>query len=267
MKERLDVLLVKRGFFESREQAKRAIMAGLVLIDDKLVIKPDIKFPFDVKIDIKEKQPYVSRGGFKLKKALDEFSLSVKDFVVLDIGASTGGFTDCLLQEGAKKVYAVDVGKGLLHEKLRNDQRVILMEGVNARYLKKDDFPEKFDLITIDVSFISILKIFPRLPELIKEDGRIIALIKPQFEAGPSEVSKGGIVRKLEVHKEVIKRLLYEIEKLNFYLQNITFYLSKEGKGNIEYPALFGRVKKEIDYEKIIEEAWNLWNLKKTLKK
>lgn len=267
MKERIDILLVKKGFFESREKAKRALMAGLILVNGKLVDKPDLKFPSEIEIEIKKTLPYVSKGGFKLKKALEVFNINVKDFVVLDIGAGTGGFTDCLLKEGAKRVYALDVGKGVIHESLRNNPRVVVMEEINARYLKSEDFPEKFDLITIDVSFISILKIFPKLPNLLKENGKIIALIKPQFEAGPDKVKKGGIVKDLEVHIEVIKKVVNEVEFLNFYLENITYYFSKEGKGNIEYLSLFGREKKELDFEKVIKEAWNLWNSKFYCKK
>ncbi|MCS7201589.1 MAG: TlyA family RNA methyltransferase [Dictyoglomus sp.] len=262
MKERIDILLVKKGFFESREKAKRALMAGLVIVNGRLIDKPDMRFPTEVKIEIKKSLPYVSKGGFKLKKALEIFKLNVKDFVVLDIGASTGGFTDCLLKEGAKKVYALDVGKGILHESLRNDPRVVVMEGVNARYIKSEDFQEKFDLITIDVSFISLLKIFPRLPNLLKECGKIIALIKPQFEAGPDKVKRGGIVRDLEVHVEIVKKIVNEVKSLNFFLENLTYFFSKKGKGNIEYPSLFGKENKEIDFEKIIKEAWNLWNLR-----
>jgi 23S rRNA (cytidine1920-2'-O)/16S rRNA (cytidine1409-2'-O)-methyltransferase len=262
MKERIDILLVKKGFFESREKAKIAIMEGLILVNGKNIDKPDIKFPWDVEIKIKEKLPYVSRGGFKLKKALDIFKISVKDYIVLDIGASTGGFTDCLLQEGAKRVYALDVGKGLLHEKLRRDPRVIVIEGKNARYLKEEDFDEKFDLITIDVSFISLLKIFPVTPPLLKENGKVIALIKPQFEAEPKNVKRGGIVKDINVHIKIIEKINKEIENLGYYIENMTYYLSKEGKGNIEYPILIGRDKKDINFNKIIEEAWNFWNSK-----
>lgn len=266
MKERIDTLLVKKGFFESREQAKRAIMAGLILVNGKLIDKPDTKFIPDVNVEIKKSLPFVSRGGFKLKKALEIFGLCVKDFVVLDIGASTGGFTDCLLKEGAKKVYALDVGQGLLHESLRNNPKVVVMEGINARYLKEEDFPEKFDLITIDVSFISILKIFPNLSGLLKEKGKVMALIKPQFEAEPYHVKRGGIVKDLKVHIEVVKRIMEEVKKFGFFLENITYYFSKEGKGNIEYPTLFGKEEKEMDFENIIKEAWTLWSLKLSLK-
>ncbi|MGB9857064.1 MAG: TlyA family RNA methyltransferase [Dictyoglomaceae bacterium] len=266
MKERIDTLLVKKGLFKSREQAKRAIMAGLILVNGKLIDKPNIKFTPEVNVEIKESLPYVSRGGFKLKKALEVFELSVKDFVVLDIGASTGGFTDCLLKEGARKVYALDVGKGLLHESLRNNPKVVVMEGINARYLKEKDFSEKFDLITMDVSFISVLKIFPNLPGLLKENGRVIVLIKPQFEAGPRDVKRGGIVKDLKVHIEVVKRIIEEVKNFGFFLENITYYFSKEGKGNIEYPALFGKEEKDINFENIIKEAWTLWSSRFFLK-
>ncbi|HOJ92822.1 MAG TPA: TlyA family RNA methyltransferase [Dictyoglomaceae bacterium] len=262
MKERLDILLVKRGLFESREKAKAVIIAGLVTVDGKLVDKPDSKFSEDALIELKSSLPYVSKGGFKLKKALDEFSLDVKDFIVMDIGASTGGFTDCLLQEGARKVYAVDVGKGLLHEKLRKDKRVILMERINARYLKEEDIPEKLDLITIDVSFISILKIFPRLKPLLKKEGKVLSLIKPQFEAGSKDVSRGGIVKKDDVHLRVIENIRENTKNLGFFLENITYYISKEGKGNIEYPALFSQIDcGDILIEPVVEEAFKNWDL------
>lgn len=268
-KERLDVLLVKKGFFESREKAKIAIMAGLVKVNGVLINKPDLKISNDSLIEIKENLPYVSKGGFKLKKALEVFNTDVSHKVALDIGASTGGFTDCLLQEGAERVYAVDVGKGLLHEKLRKSPKVIVKEGINARYLKKEDVPEEVDIITIDVSFISLLKIFPILKPFLKDNTQIIALIKPQFEASPKDVSRGGIVKNIDVHIKIIENIKENLKNIGFYLTNLTYYLSKEGKGNIEYPSLFlTQSQKEIQIEDIkivIQEAFSVW--KKNFKK
>lgn len=264
-KERLDTLLVKKGFFESREKAKSAIIAGLVKVDGKVADKPDIKFSPDVSIEIQQSLPYVSKGGFKLKKALDEFKINVTGFIAIDIGASTGGFTDCLLQEGVKKVYAIDVGKGVLHEKLRKDSRVVVMEGINARYLKEGDIPDKVDIITIDVSFISLLKIFPVIKSFLKEEGIVISLIKPQFEASPKDVSKGGIVKNIDVHLKVIENIKNNLKDLGFYLKNMTYFFSKEGKGNIEYPTLFAlQEKDEMSIDKIkeiVREAFSNWKL------
>ena len=264
-KERLDTLLVKKGFFESREKAKSAIIAGLVKVDGKVADKPDIKFSPDVSIEIQQSLPYVSKGGFKLKKALDEFKINVTGFIAIDIGASTGGFTDCLLQEGVKKVYAIDVGKGVLHEKLRKDSRVVVMEGINARYLKEDDIPDKVDIITIDVSFISLLKIFPVIKSFLKKEGIVISLIKPQFEASPKDISKGGIVKNIDVHLKVIENIKNNLKDLGFYLKNMTYFFSKEGKGNIEYPTLFVlQEKDEMSIDKIkeiVREAFSNWKL------
>ncbi|PNV80786.1 MAG: TlyA family rRNA (cytidine-2'-O)-methyltransferase [Dictyoglomus turgidum] len=264
-KERLDVLLVKRGFFESREKAKAAVIAGIVKVNGNVVIKPDLKIPIDSLIEIKENIPYVSKGGFKLKKAIDTFEVDVKGKIAVDIGASTGGFTDCLLQEGALRVYAVDVGKGQLHEKLRRDSRVILKEGINARYLKEGDIPEKVDIVTIDVSFISVLKIFPSIKSFLHGESIIIPLIKPQFEASPKEVSRGGIVKNIDVHIKILENIKETLKEQGFYMQKLTYYLSKEGKGNIEYPSLFTlkpeREIEEVEIEKVVQEAFSNWKL------
>lgn len=265
-KERLDVLLVKRGFFESREKAKAAVIAGVVKVNGNIVTKPDLKIPVDSLIEIKEAIPYVSRGGFKLKKAIDTFGVDVRGKVALDVGASTGGFTDCLLQEGAIKVYAVDVGKGQLHEKLRKDPRVIVKEGINARYLKEEDIPDKVDVVTIDVSFISLLKIFPAIRKFLYDDSIIISLIKPQFEASPKEVSRGGIVKNIDVHIKILENIKEKLKEQGFFMQNVTYYLSKEGKGNIEYPSLFtikqGTLIESRDIERVVQEAFLNWKLR-----
>jgi len=207
-KERLDKLLVKRGLSESREKAQALIMAGLVYVNGQRVDKAGTRVLLEAEIEVRgEACPYVSRGGLKLEHALKEFEVTVDGLVCADTGASTGGFTDCLLQHGAAKVYAIDVGHGQLHWRLRQDPRVVVMEGVNARYLKPEDLPEAVDLATIDVSFISLTKVLPAVVELVKPGGQIIALIKPQFEVGPREVGKGGVVRDPALHRRVVEKI------------------------------------------------------------
>ncbi|MCS6875201.1 MAG: TlyA family RNA methyltransferase [Pyrinomonadaceae bacterium] len=207
-KERIDCLLVERGFVESRSKAQALIMAGLVLVDERRVEKPSEVFQWDAKIRIKASlMKYVGRGGIKLEGALNAFSISPNGYVCLDVGASTGGFTDCLLQHGAKRVVALDVGQNQLAWKLRADQRVEVREKTNARYIKPEDFGEKFDLITVDVSFISVKKIIPALISLLKPNGRLLVLIKPQFEVGRNEVEKGGVIRDEKKHKRVIEEI------------------------------------------------------------
>lgn len=201
---RLDILLVDRGLLPSREQAQRMIRAGLVTVNGRPAGKPGRTVPQDSPVELLRPPRYVGRGGEKLKGALEDFGLSAAGLTVLDLGSSTGGFADCLLQEGARKVYCLDVGRGQLAWKLREDPRVEVMEGVNARYLKPADLPEKADLITIDVSFISLKKVLPVCPGLLAPAGRILALIKPQFEADRAEVKRGGVVRDGEVHRRVI---------------------------------------------------------------
>jgi len=198
IKERIDKLLLERKFADSRTKAQALVMSGVVLVDEKRVEKSSESFSGDAKIRIKGQTAairYVGRGGLKLEKALQEFHIQLNEYVCLDVGASTGGFTDCLLQNGAKKVVTVDVGTNQLVWQLRNDSRVEVRENVNARFLKPENFTEKFDLIVMDVSFISVTKILPALIPLLKETGKIIILIKPQFEVGKGEVGKGGIVR------------------------------------------------------------------------
>ncbi|MCA1640092.1 MAG: TlyA family RNA methyltransferase, partial [Acidobacteria bacterium] len=206
-KERIDKLLIEFGFVQSNAKAQALIMAGVILVNEKRVEKPSEVFSREAKIRIKgdsEENKYVGRGGLKLEKALLEFHIQLNECVCLDVGSSTGGFTHCLLQNGAKKVVAIDVGTNQIDWKLRNDPRVEVRENTNARYLKPEDFAEKFDLIVIDVSFISVTKIFPVLLPLLRDDGKIITLIKPQFEVSKGEVGKGGIVREKEKHKKVI---------------------------------------------------------------
>jgi 23S rRNA (cytidine1920-2'-O)/16S rRNA (cytidine1409-2'-O)-methyltransferase len=215
-KERIDKLLTEQGFAASRAKAQALVMAGVVLVDEKRVEKPAETYSPDATIRIKGESPeskYVSRGGLKLEKALEHFHIRVDGYLCLDVGASTGGFTDCLLASGAEKIVAVDVGTNQLAWKLRSDPRVDSRENVNARHLKPEDFDAPFDLIVIDVSFISVTKILLALAPLLKPDGRIVTLIKPQFEVGRSEVGKGGIVRDPEKHARVVDEInRYAIE-------------------------------------------------------
>lgn len=204
-KERIDQRLVRDGLVESRAQAQALILAGHVLVDDLVVDKPGKLVAPGARVEIKARlHPYVSRGGLKLEAALRRFGLDVRGLTCLDVGAGTGGFTDCLLQHGAATVYAVDVGRYQLDWRLRRDPRVVVREGLNARYLKPEDFPVRFDLITIDVSFISLKKILPAVIPLLAPAGAIVALIKPQFEAGRREISPGGIVRNPATHDRVV---------------------------------------------------------------
>lgn len=205
-KQRLDVLMRERGLTRSRERAQRLILAGEVLVDGQVALKAGHRVDREAEITIRERPPYVSRGGKKLAAALEAFSLDVENSVAVDVGASTGGFTDCLLQHGARRVYAVDVGYGQLAWKLRQDERVIVIDRTNARYLER--LPEPVDVATIDVSFISLRLILPRVQDWLKAGGNVVALVKPQFEAGRDQVGKGGIVRDVAVHREVLCRIL-----------------------------------------------------------
>lgn len=234
-KERLDKLLVDRKIIESREKAKRYVMANKVLVNGEKINKVGTKCNIDSELIIeKEENQYISRGGLKLEKALKEFNLSVKDMTVIDVGASTGGFTDCLLQQGAKKVYCIDVGYGQLDWTLRHDNRIVNMEKTNIRYLDENQFDFQFDLATIDVSFISLEKVLPVVKELLGPDGKVIALVKPQFESGRENVKKGGIVDDPNVHQKTITRLVINL-KSDFDFIDITFSSIKNSPGNIEY--------------------------------
>jgi 23S rRNA (cytidine1920-2'-O)/16S rRNA (cytidine1409-2'-O)-methyltransferase len=206
-RQRLDQLLVARGLAESREKARALILAGEVLVDGRKLTKAGVSVPAASEIQILEKFPYVSRAGPKLEAALDAFGIDVQDKICLDIGASTGGFTDCLLQRGARRVYAVDVGSGQLDWRLRNDPRVLVREGLNARYLKFEDIGERAGLAVCDVSFISATMILPQLPPLLREGGEMVILVKPQFEVGRGQVGKGGIVRDPELHRAACRRV------------------------------------------------------------
>jgi len=207
-KERLDKLLIEKGMVQSRERARALIMAGRIAVEGRTVDKPGMRIEMEAQLELRgDDQPYVSRGGIKLEGALDAFRIDPKGFVVMDVGASTGGFTDCVLQRGAKKVYAVDVGYGQLAWKLQTDSRVVSLERRNVRYLKKEEVKEEMDLILIDTSFISIEKFLPNLLRFLREGGSIIGLIKPQFEVGRGEVGKGGVVRDGILHQKVIDRI------------------------------------------------------------
>lgn len=212
---RLDQLLVEKGLFSSREQARRAVMAGIVEVDGRRIDKPGTSVGAAAELRLLgAREPYVSRAGRKLEAALDHFALDVEGWACLDVGASTGGFTDCLLQRGASRVHALDVGYGQLDHKLRTDPRVVVMERVNARHLAPDALPERCQLITVDVSFISLAKVVPALVVHLAEGGRLLVLIKPQFEAGRHQVGKGGILRDEEVRRQVIAERAHELETL-----------------------------------------------------
>lgn len=236
MKERLDVLLVNNGLAESREKAKRTIMAGLVTVNGRLEDKPGQSFDVDSEIVVAGKEcPYVSRGGLKLQKAIEDWGVSCEGAVCIDMGASTGGFTDCMLQHGASKVYAIDVGYGQLDYKLRTDPRVVNMEKTNIRYLDTDLIEEPVDLISIDVSFISVSHMFPVAAKVLAPGGQILCLVKPQFEAGREQVGKGGIVRDPAVHEEVIRKVIGYAQDNGLYPVELTFSPIRGTKGNIEY--------------------------------
>ena len=236
MKERVDVLLVKRNLAESREKAKAVIMAGNVFVDGQREDKAGTTFSPDVSIEVKgHALPYVSRGGLKLEKALAVFDVNVKDKVCTDVGSSTGGFTDCMLQNGAHKVYAIDVGRGQLDWKLRQDSRVVCMEKTNIRYVTPEDIGEPVDFSSVDVSFISLTKVLEPIRNYLKEDGEIVALIKPQFEAGREKVGKKGVVRDPAVHREVIEKITTFASETGFALLNLEYSPIKGPEGNIEY--------------------------------
>lgn len=237
MKERLDVLLVKQGFAPSREKAKAILMSGIVYVDGQKEDKAGTMVNEEkVKIEVRGNVlPYVSRGGLKLEKALKVFPIDLTGKTCLDIGASTGGFTDCMLQNGAAKVYAVDVGHGQLDWKLRNDARVVCMEKTNFRYLTKDSLPEQMDFASCDVSFISLTKILGPAYELLKEESQMVCLIKPQFEAGKDKVGKKGVVTDKKVHEEVCEKVMLFAASIGFQILDLDFSPIKGPEGNIEY--------------------------------
>jgi 23S rRNA (cytidine1920-2'-O)/16S rRNA (cytidine1409-2'-O)-methyltransferase len=242
-RERIDKLLVERGLAESRTKAQALVMAGVVLVNEQQVQKPSEQFAIDVRIRVKHADDpasrYVGRGGLKLQAALREFQLNVQGAVCLDVGASTGGFTDCLLQNGAQKVFAIDVGHNQIDWRLRNDPRVEVREGVNARYLQPEDFPVKFDLAVIDVSFISATKVLPAIVPLIREGGSIVTLIKPQFEVGRGEVGGGGIVRDAAKRAHAVETVNNAAVELGLSVAGVIESPIQGAEGNIEYLAQY----------------------------
>ena len=261
-KERLDILLVDRGIITSRERAKTSIMAGKVFVDGRRVDKAGEKVSVTANIEYKgEKLPYVSRGGLKLEKAMKNFPITLEGKVCMDIGASTGGFTDCMLQNGASKVFSIDVGYGQFAWKLRTDERVVCMERTNIRYVKPEDLGELVDFASIDVSFISLKKIMPATVELLKDNGEVVALIKPQFEAGKEKVGKKGVVRDIEVHKEVVFGIIDYLLENNLNVLGVSYSPIKGPEGNIEYLVYFTKdmsresnfVREDVD--KVVEAS------------
>ena len=235
-KERLDVLLVSRGLAESREKAKAIIMSGNVYVDGQKEDKAGSMFAETAKLEVRGKTlPYVSRGGLKLEKAMKNFGVTLNDKVCMDVGASTGGFTDCMLQNGAVKVYSIDVGYGQLDWKLRNDPRVVCMEKTNIRYVTPEDIGEPVDFSSIDVSFISLTKVLGPVKEILSPGGEVVALIKPQFEAGREKVGKKGVVREKSTHLEVIQMVMAYAAEIGFEIRNLEFSPIKGPEGNIEY--------------------------------
>lgn len=259
MKERLDVLLVKKGLAPSREKAKTMIMEGNVFVNNQREDKAGTNIPEDAVIEIKGNTlKYVSRGGLKLEKAMTHFGISLEDKICMDIGASTGGFTDCMLQNGAKKVYAVDVGYGQFAWKLRTDERVVCMEKTNIRYVTPEDIADVLDFASVDVSFISLAKVLPAAKELLRDEGEMVCLIKPQFEAGREKVGKKGVVRDPAVHREVIEKVITEARELGFSILHLEYSPIKGPEGNIEYLIHIckgGRKEENIDVNEVVSAA------------
>ena len=247
-KERLDVLLVKKNLVQSRERAKTTIMAGMVIVDGNKIDKAGtmVKENADIRV-LGNQIPYVSRGGLKLEKAIKEFGVELKGKVTADIGASTGGFTDCMLQNGAVKVFAIDVGYGQLAWSLRTDERVVNMERTNVRNVTPEDIGQLIDLASIDVAFISLEKVLPAVRAMLKPDGQVVALIKPQFEAGKEKVGKKGVVRDPKVHLEVIHKVIDTAREMEFVTKELTFSPVKGPEGNIEYLVWLTKDKEAAD--------------------
>ncbi len=262
-KERLDVLLVQQGLATSRELAKAYIMAGNVYVDGQKEDKAGTKVAVNASLEVKGNQmKYVSRGGYKLEKAVDTFGISLDGKICLDIGASTGGFTDCMLQNGASKVYAIDVGYGQFAWKLRNDERVVCLEKTNVRYVTHEQVPDEGDFASIDVSFISLTKVLPAVLGVLGEKGQLVCLIKPQFEAGREKVGKKGVVRDINVHKEVIEMIANYVRAQNLGILGLSFSPIKGPEGNIEYliyldKSQAGMTKEEVQekLEEVVTES------------
>ena len=236
IKKRLDVLLTEQGYADTRSKAQAIIMAGQVYVNGQKTDKPGISYEETVQLEVRgDVCPYVSRGGLKLEKALRDFGVKPVGYVCSDSGASTGGFTDCLLQQGAKKVFAIDVGYGQLDWKIRSDERVVVMERTNIRYVTPEDLGEPLDLSVVDVSFISLSIVLPAIKNLLKPTGQVLCLIKPQFEAGREKVGKKGVVREPETHKEVLDSFVGLADNLGFTILGLTFSPVKGPEGNIEF--------------------------------
>lgn len=260
MKERLDVMMVNRGLAESREKAKAIIMSGIVYVDNIKEDKAGSTFDEKAQIEVRGNTlKYVSRGGLKLEKAMDCFGVSLAGKVAMDVGSSTGGFTDCMLQNGAVKVYSVDVGHGQLAWKLRNDERVVCMEKTNIRYVTPDDIEDRIAFASIDVSFISLTKVLPPVKELLTDDGEIVCLIKPQFEAGREKVGKKGVVRDQKVHVEVVEMIVDFARQIGFKTLDLSYSPIKGPEGNIEYLLYITKNQtkenKEFDIKAMVEES------------
>lgn len=246
IKKRLDVLLTEQGYADSRSKAQAIIMSGQVYVNGQKADKPGISYEETVELEVRgDVCPYVSRGGWKLEKALRDFGVKPEGYVCSDSGASTGGFTDCLLQQGAKKVFAIDVGYGQLDWKIRSDERVVVMERTNIRYVTPEDLGEPLDLSVIDVSFISLGIVLPTIKTLLKPTGQVLCLIKPQFEAGREKVGKKGVVREPETHKEVLDNFVTLANSLDFTILGLTFSPVKGPEGNIEFLGHLSMEKKE----------------------
>ncbi|MFN3598479.1 MAG: TlyA family RNA methyltransferase [Aquificaceae bacterium] len=252
---RLDLYLVEKGYVATREKAQALIMAGLVLVDGKVVSKPGTKIKEGQRLEVKELPKYVSRAGYKLEGALERFGINVENMIALDVGSSTGGFTQCLLMHGAKKVYAVDVGRGQMDPNIRNDPRVVLYEETDARELTEKHIPERVDIITVDVSFISVLKVLPNVLKFLKEEGILLVLVKPQFELEPKKVKK-GIVREASYKKEAIIKVVEFLRSFGLKIGGIMKAKPKGTKGNEEFFLFAGKNIQEIKYiDMMVEDA------------
>lgn len=256
MKERLDVLLYKRGLAESREKAKAIIMSGIVYVDGQKEDKAGTSFEETVSLEVRGSTlKYVSRGGLKLEKAMSHFGVRLEGKVCMDVGSSTGGFTDCMLQNGAVKVYAVDVGHGQLAWKLRNDPRVVCMEKTNIRYVTPEDIGDEIEFASIDVSFISLTKVLEPVKQLLTGNGQIVCLVKPQFEAGREKVGKKGVVREKSTHLEVIHKVMDFASSIGFKLLNLEYSPIKGPEGNIEYLLYLQKHGAQDTFEQTMPEA------------
>ena len=265
MKKRLDVLLVEQGLADSREKAKAIIMSGIVYVDNNKEDKAGTTFEETAKVEVRGNTlKYVSRGGLKLEKAMNNFGVTLDGKVCMDVGASTGGFTDCMLQNGAGKVYSVDVGHGQLAWKLRNDERVVCMEKTNIRYVTPEDIDDRVEFASIDVSFISLTKVLPAVKELMTENGEIVCLIKPQFEAGREKVGKKGVVRELSTHIEVVQMIVDYVRNNGFRTLDLSYSPIKGPEGNIEYLLYMtkdeSRENAEFDIKALVSESHDTLN-------